>query len=332
MQYQNWKKTLKNAESVPQKLLESLGTPYRPVHADRANHDFPMRVPVSYARKIAAGDPNDPLLKQVFPSGEEDAICEGYVDDPLDETRYQISPGVLHKYYGRVLLILTGACAIHCRYCFRRHFPYVDANVFGDKLDQAIAYLNQATDVSEVILSGGDPLSVADDQLAEVIERLELIPHLKRLRIHTRFPIAIPERITAGLIDCFTTTRLRTVVVLHVNHANELDPATRQAISALRNARLALFNQSVLLRGVNDSAATLAALSEALFACGIQPYYLHLLDPVAGASHFEVNERDAKRLMRELQKQLPGYLLPALVKEEPGKAHKTVIEFGSAED
>lgn len=327
MQHRSWKKILQEASLDPHDLLNTLNIEDPSMISKQANKDSPLRVPLGFISKINQNDPNDPLLRQVLPSVEEENDHAGFTEDPLKEFNRQISPGLLHKYHGRVLLVLTGACAIHCRYCFRRHFPYSDSNSSGANLNKAIEYLQKETSVTEVILSGGDPLSVSDDRLSDLVTRLAEIPHLKRLRIHTRFPVVVPERISDECLEWLTKTRLQPAIVLHVNHANELDKSVEQTLLKLRNHNIPLFNQSVLLKGVNDSVHALVELSENLFACGVMPYYLHLLDPVAGASHFEVDEASAKVLMNEVQKQLPGYLVPKLVKEDPESSHKTVMSF-----
>ena len=327
MQHRNWKKILQEASSSPQELLNKLNIAGSSLISRQANKDFPLRVPSGFISRINQNDPDDPLLRQVWPSVDEDNDEVGFTEDPLNEANSQITPGLLHKYQGRVLLVLTGACAIHCRYCFRRHFPYSDSNSSGKHLEKAIKYLQKETSVTEVILSGGDPLSISDERLSDLVTQLAEIPHLKRLRIHTRFPVVVPERINDACLYWLTKTRLQLVIVLHVNHANELDKSVEQALLRLKQHHIPLFNQSVLLKGVNDSIHALVELSEALFSYGIIPYYLHLLDPVAGASHFEVDEFSAKLLMSEIQKQLPGYLVPKLVRENCDTTHKTIIAF-----
>lgn len=327
MQHRNWQKVLQEASSNPQELLNKLNIEDPSLISKQASEDFPLRVPAKFIGRMNQSDPEDPLFKQVWPSVEEENEEDGFTADPLNEVAHQVSPGLLHKYRGRVLLVLTGACAIHCRYCFRRHFPYSDSNPSGENLNSAIEYLQNDTSVSEVILSGGDPLSVSDERLSDLVSRLDEIPHVKRLRIHTRFPVVVPERINEACLNWLTKTRLQLAIVLHVNHANELDKSVEKAILKLRNHNISLFNQSVLLKGINDSAQALVALSETLFSYGIIPYYLHLLDPVSGASHFEVDESSAKSLMQEIQKRLPGYLVPKLVREDYEIAHKTLIAF-----
>jgi L-lysine 2,3-aminomutase len=327
MQHRNWKNILQQASSSPEELLSELDIEDSSLISRQANQDFPLRVPAGFISKMSKNDPADPLFKQIWPSAEEEIDQTGFSKDPLNEVKRQATPGLLHKYHGRVLLVLTGACAIHCRYCFRRHFPYSDSNPSGENLQKAIEYLQKETSVTEVILSGGDPLSISDERLSELVSRLAEIPHLKRLRIHTRFPVVVPERINDACLDWLSSTQLQLAIVLHVNHANELDKSVEQAVLKLRNRNIPLFNQSVLLKDINDSAEALVALSEALFSYGIIPYYLHLLDPVSGASHFEVGESSARLLMQDIQKRLPGYLIPRLVREDPETAHKTIIAF-----
>ena len=327
MQHRNWKKILQAASSSPQELLDKLNIEDPFLISRQANKDFPLRIPPRFVNRINHNDPNDPLLKQIWPSIEEEDIQIGFTEDPLNEVNRQVSPGLLHKYHGRVLLVLTGACTIHCRYCFRRHFPYSNSSPSGADLDKAVEYLHKESSITEVILSGGDPLSISDERLSDLVLRLAEIPHLKRLRIHTRFPVVVPERINDECLEWLTKTRLQFVIVLHINHANELDASVEQAMLRLRNHNIPLFNQSVLLKGINDSAQTLTELSETLFAYGIIPYYLHMLDPVTGASHFEVDASSAKLLMHEIQKILPSYLIPKLVREDSDTQHKTIIAF-----
>lgn len=290
-----------------------------------AARDFPLKVPRSYARRIRPGDPLDPLLHQVLSRAEELEQVPGYGTDPLAEAEHTPVPGILHKYQGRVLLMVTGACAVHCRYCFRRHFPYNEHMPTRDRLGAALEWLAGQGDISEVILSGGDPLSVTDRRLRELLTALEAIPHIRRLRIHSRLPVVMPERISEGLLSMLALSRLKPVMVIHANHAAELDQEVAEALAALRRSGVLLFNQSVLLRGVNDTAEALAALSERLLDVGVTPYYLHQLDQVAGAAHFAVGDAEAAALMAELHRRLPGYLLPRLVREEPGAAGKTAL-------
>lgn len=287
--------------------------------------NFPLRVPHPYLSRIKPNDPTDPLLLQVLPTNHENLATLNFVPDPLLEKNYIKTPGLLHKYHGRVLLTLTGACAINCRYCFRRHFPYQENSLSKKKQADIIDYISRDSSIFEVILSGGDPLILKDDQLEELIKALETIPHLKYLRFHTRLPIMIPTRITDKLCKILSLSRFTTSIVIHCNHRNEIDAAVTHALHKLKNSNITLLNQSVVLRGINDNAETLIALSHTLYRAGVMPYYLHLLDPVAGAAHFDVAEANVKILMQSLQNSLPGYLVPKLVREEPGKRHKTMI-------
>lgn len=287
--------------------------------------DFPLRVPRGFVARMARGDINDPLLRQVLPVDEETRPIEGYLPDPLQEATAMPCPGLLHKYHGRALLTLTGACAIHCRYCFRRHFPYADANPAGVHWEQAVAYLAAHPDIHEIILSGGDPLSLPDERLQQLTERLSAHAHLHTLRLHSRLPIVLPERIDAGLLAWLGRLRFRVVMVVHCNHPNEIDAPVRAAMQQLARAGVTLLNQSVLLRGVNDDAATLVQLSESLFAAGVLPYYLHRLDRVQGAAHFEVAAERACALYNAVHAALPGYLVPRLVEEVPGKPGKMPV-------
>lgn len=321
-----WQNALRDAVRSPAELLELLGLPRSLLDTSpRAAHSFPLRVPRAYVARMRRHDPDDPLLRQVLPLAAEDDDSAGYGPDPVGDLAALAAPGVLHKYRGRALLVTTGACAVHCRYCFRRHFPYGDANPAVDQWRSALAYIASDTTISEVILSGGDPLSLPDARLAELIKQLAALPHVRRLRVHTRLPIVLPERIDDGLCAWLAATPLQKVVVVHANHANEIDTATAAALGRLRGCGATLLNQSVLLRGVNDAVASLADLSEALFAAGVLPYYLHLLDKVRGAAHFDVTETEAVGLVTELRSRLPGYLVPRLVREIAGEASKRPI-------
>ena len=284
---------------------------------------FPLLVPRGFVARMRKGDPHDPLLRQVWPHREELAAAPGFTADPVREQGLAAN-GLIRKYGGRVLLIASGACPLHCRYCFRREFPYAAQLAARGDWEPALAQLRKIDDAREAILSGGDPLSLSNRRLAELLAGLA-DTSLETVRIHTRFPVAIPERVDSGLLQLLGATRLRTVVVVHTNHANELDDHVARALARLRTPLKALLNQSVLLRGVNDDADTLAALSERLFACGVLPYYLHLLDPVAGAAHFDVAAGLGTRLVGELRARLPGYLVPRLVRETPGQLSKTVV-------
>ncbi|WP_273150396.1 EF-P beta-lysylation protein EpmB [Methylophaga thiooxydans] len=323
---QSWQHALSNAINNADDLLEKLGLSGHLQAIDKDKiRQFPLRVPQSYVDKMRYGDANDPLLRQVFPLIDEDYPAEGYLTDPVGDHLAVTSPGILQKYQGRALLLTTGACAIHCRYCFRRHFPYSDSNPLSSQWQQSIEQLASDETISEVILSGGDPLSLHDDKLAKLVADLAEIPHLKRLRIHTRLPVVLPERINASLLNWIQATRFKVVVVIHANHANEIDAYAEQALISLKLAGCQLLNQTVLLKGINDSVESLSALSERLNDVDIMPYYLHLLDKVAGAQHFDVNQARAVKLVDDLRKVLPGYLVPRLVREQQGEASKTVI-------
>lgn len=311
----------------PQELLHllGLGTPEGLSISDSTG--FALRVPREYVARMKIGNPTDPLLRQVLPLTEENRRVPGFSSDPLRERFAMASPGVLHKYRGRALLTLTGACAIHCRYCFRRHYPYSDANPTASEWRETLRWLKENSGIRELILSGGDPLSLSDERLVSFLAECETIGHLETIRFHTRLPVVIPQRVTQTLLDWIGSTRFNVVVVLHINHANELDSRTSDAFARLRNSGALLLNQSVLLRGVNDSSIALQALSESLLRNGVLPYYLHQLDRVAGAAHFEVDDGLAIKLVRELTSSLPGYLVPRLVREDPDADAKVPIEL-----
>jgi len=318
-----WQTELAEAVHDPAELLRMLELdPALLDGAGAASKQFPLRVPRAFIARMRKGDPADPLLRQVLPLGVELEPHAGFSIDPVGDLLSRAAPGVLHKYHGRVLLITTGACGVHCRYCFRRHFPYADESARQHDWREALDYLRSDTSIHEVILSGGDPLTLSDQVLASLVTELERIPNLTRLRIHTRQPIVLPSRVDDALLAWLKDCHMQKVVVVHVNHARELDPDVAAALSRLRTAGVSLLNQSVLLRGVNDSVTELAALSEALFAAGVMPYYLNLLDPVQGAAHFELPESKARILIMGLQARLPGYLVPRLVREVPGAPSK----------
>ena len=323
-----WQQALAQAITDPAELLAELGLdPALLPAAEAAARLFPLRVPRSFVARMEPGNPEDPLLKQVLPLGAETLQIPGFVSDPVGDMASRIAPGVLHKYQGRALLIATGACGIHCRYCFRRHFPYGDETASSGQWQASLAAIRADSSINELILSGGDPLSLNDRRLRELSSGLARIPHLRRLRIHTRQPIVLPERVDNELLQWLDSIPLQKVMVLHVNHAREINDEVTRACQELTRHGVRLLNQSVLLRGVNDSPAALADLSETLFAAGIQPYYLHLLDRVQGAAHFEVPESDARNLMTTLLARLPGFLVPKLVRELPGYASKTPVPF-----
>lgn len=321
-----WQSELANAVRTPEELVRLLDLPADFIDkARQASGEFALRVPRPYLNRIRRGDPNDPLLLQVLPVMAELIDSPGFRKDPVGDTSASKMPGVLQKYFGRVLLVTTGACAVHCRYCFRRHFPYSEANAASDDWKNAVEYIRSTPSIREVILSGGDPLSLADHKLARLVEQLAALPHVKYLRVHTRLPVVLPQRVDDRLLAWISSTRLKSTVVIHTNHANEIDEDVVAALSRLKKAGVELLNQTVLLRGVNDSAGSLAQLSEALFDAGVFPYYLHLLDPVQGAAHFDIPENDAVAIVAALRCQLPGFLVPQLVREIEGEAHKIPI-------
>lgn len=325
-----WQRLLADAITDPAELLTLLQLdPALLPAAQRAADRFPLRVPRGFVARMRVRDAADPLLRQVLPLDDELTEAPGYSVDPVGDMASRAAPGLLHKYHGRALLVATGACGVHCRYCFRRHFPYADESVTRSQWQATLDYLRSDTSIVEVILSGGDPLSLTDARLHAIGCDLESIPHIRRLRIHTRQPVVLPERVDAGFCAWLTQLRLPKVVVLHVNHANEIDESVRMACAKLTACGATLLNQSVLLKGVNDSVQALAALSESLFAAGALPYYVHLLDRVRGASHFDVNASDACAILRELSTQLPGYLVPKLVREIAGERAKTPVDLGA---
>ncbi|ADE13765.1 lysine 2,3-aminomutase YodO family protein [Nitrosococcus halophilus Nc 4] len=322
-----WQTELARAVRNPQELLALIGLNHHPQLAGEATRrQFPLRVPRGYIARMKKGDPNDPLFRQVFPLIAEDQISPGFSADPVGDLAAMPAPGVLQKYAGRVLLVTTGACAIHCRYCFRRHFPYADHNPAPSQWQQALQYIAQNPSTQEVILSGGDPLTLTDNRLTELVQALAAISHVKRLRIHTRLPVVLPERVDSHLLQWLEHTSLQKVVVIHANHANELDDRVGEALEGLSRAGCRLFNQTVLLRGINDRVSALCDLSESLFDAGVIPYYLHLLDRVQGAAHFEVDTPTAQCLHRTLRARLPGYLVPLLVQELAGAPSKLPLE------
>ncbi len=296
--------------------LEQLPTP-------AACREFPLKVPREFAARMHGGDPSDPLLRQVLLSADEFNPVPGYSADPVGDLDALAAPGLIHKYHGRVLLVVTGACAVHCRYCFRRHFPYQEQQLSRQNLEPALTYIRAHADISEVILSGGDPLMLGDAKLAALLHQLRAIPHLRRIRIHSRMPVVLPMRVTASLLHSLAAAEDKTLVmVLHANHAAEINTAVAEACTRLKQAGVGLFNQSVLLKGVNDTAAALEELSERLYASGVQPYYLHQLDKIQGAAHFAVDPAAAAALMDTVRRRLPGYLVPRLVREKAGAGYK----------
>ncbi len=321
---QHWREILKETITNPEKLLQELQLPIEKFAQDIvARRLFPLRVSRSFVTKMEKGNPKDPLFLQVWTSSDELLFAEGFTKDPLDEQNQPI-PNILHKYANRLILMVKNGCAINCRYCFRRHFPYVENPGNKSHWKKALDYIASQSQIEEVIFSGGDPLMATDEELTWLIKQLETIPHLKRLRIHSRLPVVIPERITNELYQLFEQSSLQIVFVTHINHGNEIDEVFCKAMEKLKKAKVTLLNQSVLLKGVNDNAQTLKILSEQLFTAGILPYYLHLLDKVEGASHFFLNDDRALDIYQELQAISSGFLVPKLAREIAGEANKTL--------
>lgn len=322
----NWQQQLADAFNTIEDLCSYLQLSLEDLPVSvAATQYFPLRVPLSFAASMEKGNPHDPLLRQVLPVNDELLTYPGFNNDPVGDLPAAAQTGVLHKYYGRALFINTGSCAINCRYCFRRNFPYSDLQLSKQKENTAIQYIQENPDITEVILSGGDPLLLNDAGLARLLQKLDTIGHLKRIRIHSRLPIVLPARITSELINSLVQNTKQIVIVVHCNHANEINERVIAACTALKNHGITLLNQSVLLRGVNDDADVLCQLSEQLFTHGILPYYLHLLDRATGTGHFEVAEAQALMLIKQVQAILPGYLVPKLVKEQAGAASKLYV-------
>ncbi|MFC0227607.1 EF-P beta-lysylation protein EpmB [Serratia aquatilis] len=325
---EDWLYQLADVITDPDELLQLLSLnshPELPQGRD-ARRLFALRVPRAFAARMRPGDANDPLLRQVLTAKEEFISAPGFTTDPLDEQR-SVVPGLLHKYRNRALLLVKGGCAVNCRYCFRRHFPYQDNQ--GKKANwlQALEYIGKHAELDEIIFSGGDPLMAKDHELDWLIGELEKIPHIKRLRIHTRLPVVIPARITSELCQRLSASRLQVLMITHINHANEIDREFQASMAKLREAGVTLLNQSVLLRGINDNADTLATLSNALFDSGILPYYIHVLDKVQGAAHFMVNDDEARAIMKGLLSKVSGYLVPRLAREIGGEPSKTPLDL-----
>tara|TARA_R110002110_G_scaffold205066_7_gene417249 strand:- start:403733 stop:404764 length:1032 start_codon:yes stop_codon:yes gene_type:complete len=322
-----WQQQLRDSLTSGPELLKRLRLEPQDVgfSAD-ACRDFALRVPLAFVERMEAGNPEDPLLMQVLATRKELINTPGYSTDPVGESgTINPNPGVIHKYQGRVLLIVSGGCAVNCRYCFRRHFPYEENQNSRQQWQRTLDYIARDQSITEVILSGGDPLVASDSMLAELVGKISQFSQVKRLRIHTRLPVVIPDRVTSSLLDAVTSSRLKTVVVIHCNHSNEIDASLVNAIAHLRSRDITVLNQSVLLSGINDSADALVELSEGLFGAGVLPYYLHVLDKVQGAAHFDMPAQDALRLHREITARLPGYLVPRLVSEISGEPAKTLL-------
>jgi EF-P beta-lysylation protein EpmB len=324
---EKWQQILADLLTDPKELLNFLQLDSADLDIDsQILNSFPLKVPRPYLARMEKRNWHDPLLRQVLPLNQElSATDDGFSPDPLQEIQSNPLPGLLHKYHGRVLLTVAPHCGIHCRYCFRRHFDY-QANTPGrESWKNVITYIRQKPEITEVIYSGGDPLAASDRQLAWLTRQLDNIPHLRTLRIHTRMPVVVPQRITDELISWLTGSRLRPVLVLHANHAQELDSSVAASLSRLAANGVTLLNQSVLLSGVNDNLPALIALSEKLFAMHVLPYYLHLLDPVSGVQHFDVPDSRGVALVAQMRELLPGYLVPRLVRERAGAGSKTPL-------
>ncbi|MGD8483640.1 MAG: EF-P beta-lysylation protein EpmB [Thioalkalispiraceae bacterium] len=324
----NWQKSLAEAIRDPAELLQRLDLPQSLLPAARqAARLFPLRVPRSYLARMKKADLNDPLLRQVLPlQAELDPQPLEYSEDPVGDLQAMPVPGLLHKYQGRVLLVTTGACGIHCRYCFRRHYPYPEAQARPGEWEAALRYIRDDQSIEEVILSGGDPLSLSNDRLALLLSELAGIAHIKRLRIHTRQPVVLPERIDEGLLALLAGSPLQMIMVIHCNHAQEIDGQVEAQLARVAASGCTLLNQAVLLKGVNDDLAALKQLSETLFQVGVIPYYLHQLDKVRGGAHFAVSKARALQLEQAMRDSLPGYLVPKLVQEQAGEAAKTPLQ------
>jgi len=323
--HSDWKAELSTCISSTEQLLNQLGLGIEDLStAQQAAATFALKVPQPFVNRMAYGDPNDPLLKQVLPVAAELTSSPNYNPDPIQESQYNPVAGIVHKYRRRVLMIVSPNCAINCRYCFRRHFPYEENRQSKKQWLSALNYLKERPEINEVIYSGGDPLAANDHFLSWLTEQIESISHIKRLRIHTRLPVVIPSRVDDSLLNWLANTGLKPTVVLHINHANEIDQQVHNMVCRLKSTGVNVLNQSVLLKDINDSAYALISLSEKLFDSGIMPYYLHLMDPVQGASHFDIPEQTASNLYRQIQQELPGFLVPKLVREIPGEKSKTL--------
>lgn len=332
---ESWHRSLADSIRDPHELLQRLDLDRQvttgsdisqPVVAIQASPEFPVMVPESYLRRMEAGDINDPLLRQVLPIDDELRVVAGFSNDAVHDATFREAPGLIKKYQGRALMIATGSCAVHCRYCFRRHYPYNQEPRRMEDWEPAFAAIQNDASISEVLLSGGDPLMLTDQRLDQLLDRLEKIEHLKRVRIHTRLPIVLPDRVTSRLIDRLLASRLTPIMVVHANHANELVHDCEASLRQLVRSGITVLNQAVLLKGVNDSVVAMVNLSESLINLGAMPYYLHQLDRVAGTAHFEVDVSRGRHIIQQMRKQLPGYAVPRFVSEIPDESHKTVLE------
>lgn len=323
----DWQNQLRNVITSRRELLDTLGLSASDLGiAGSACEEFPLKVPRSFVRRMEPGNPRDPLLLQVLSTQQEMADTPGYFRDPVGESGATIPQrGIIHKYHGRVLLIVSSGCAVNCRYCFRRHFPYNENQNSRQQWRDAMRYISADSSIEEVILSGGDPLVATDGQLQQLVAQIAAIDHVQRLRIHSRLPVVIPERVTDTLLDAITHAELQTIMVIHCNHAREIDESVGAGLTRLRHRDIITLNQAVLLAGINDNLETQLALCQRLFATGTLPYYLHLLDKVQGAAHFDVPENQARTLLAELSARLPGYMVPKLVREIAGANSKISV-------
>ncbi len=323
-----WQAELSNAFTNIRDLLTFVGLSCNQLpYSETAVDEFSIRVPLGYAKCMEKNNPDDPLLKQVLPVTDELKTFPGYTLDPVGDLDASIPGGIIHKYQGRILLITTGGCAIHCRYCFRRNFPYTDFQMSKSRQNLALEYIEKHDEINEVILSGGDPLLLNDEQLGSLLVKITRFKHIQRIRIHSRIPIVLPSRITLHLLNIFDQISQQIIMVFHCNHSNEISQEVASACAMLKQHQIQLFNQAVLLKGVNDQVAPLVQLSEKLFANNIIPYYLHLLDKATGTGHFDVKTSRAISIMNEVKANLPGYLVPKLVREIPGESSKTGVFF-----
>ena len=321
-----WQDSLANAIRSPDTLIRRLDLPAKLTEpARRAAELFSLMVTESFLARMELGNPRDPLLLQVLPLDREFEQTAGFTRDALDEADAHRAPGLLQKYAGRVLLILTGACAVNCRYCFRRHYPYGNEPRRLSDWEPVIDEIAGDTSIREVILSGGDPLMLSEQRFDELLSRIERIEHVARLRIHSRLPIVLPDRIDVSFLERLQTSRLTAIMVVHANHPHEIAADCHEALGRLVAAGIPTLNQSVLLRGINDTVDAQADLCTRLIDLGVMPYYLHLLDRVSGVAHFEVSETVGRSLIEELRRRLPGYAVPRLVREIPGEPHKTIL-------
>jgi len=323
-----WQRDLAKAIRTPRELLAALELTSEdiPGSSDVAATDYPLLVPRSFVARMEVGNPSDPLLQQVLPVNAEVQTAEGFVTDAVGDQQARRAPGMLQKYHGRALLIAAGSCAVHCRYCFRRSYPYADEPRRLEDWNPALNQLAEDKTISEVILSGGDPLMLPDVRLGQLMEQIDAIDHVDRIRIHTRLPIVLPSRVQDDLLTLPASIRAQVIVVVHVNHANEVQADCRQALQQLVSSGIPVLNQTVLLNGINDNVDALESLSNSLINIGVMPYYLHQLDRVTGTAHFEVETETGRRLVAELRRRMPGYAVPRFVQEIPGADSKTPLD------